>query len=283
MNHGVSVIIPSYNRMQVLRRALDSVIAQTFHPLEIIVVDDGSTDDTQSLIEQFYPRVNYLYQPNQGVSKARNKGVGHSRYDWLAFLDSDDEWLPLKIEKQMTALRQQPEHRFCHTDEIWIRDGKRVNPMSKHAKSGGFIFEDCLPLCSISPSSALIRRDLFEQTGGFDEQLPACEDYDLWLRICVANPVLFLNQPLLRKYGGHADQLSRKHWGMDRFRVKALEKILHSGTLNARQKAAVVNALLRKCEILANGARKRGQGERAAHYAAKLACYQQRPIEQACP
>ena len=122
MNHGVSVIIPSYKRRHVLRRALDSVFAQTLQPLEVIVVDDGSNDDTQSLIEQFYPRVNYLYQPNQGVSKARNKGVRHSRFDWLAFLDSDDEWLPLKLEKQMSALQQQPGYRFCHTDEIWIRE-----------------------------------------------------------------------------------------------------------------------------------------------------------------
>jgi glycosyltransferase involved in cell wall biosynthesis len=204
------------------------------------------------------------------VSKARNFGVEHSRGGWLAFLDSDDEWLPEKLERQWAALQQQPEYRLCHTEEIWIRNGKRVNPMNKHAKYGGHIFDYCLPLCAMSPSSVLIRRDLLEQTGGFDEQLPACEDYDLWLRICAKNPVLFIDQPLLKKYGGHPDQLSKKHWGMDRFRVYALEKILHSGTLDDQQRAAATATLLEKCEILANGASKRGNRERANYYATKL-------------
>ncbi len=280
MNLSVSVIIPTHDRAQVLCRALDSVLAQTVAPAEIIVVDDGSTDNTAGLVAERYPQVSYLYQPNQGVSKARNSGFEQSRGEWLAFLDSDDEWLPEKLERQMAALRQQPGFRLCHTDEVWIRNGKRVNPMNKHAKSGGFIFENCLPLCAISPSSVLIRRDLFERHEGFDEQLPACEDYDLWLRICVSDPVLFLDQQLLRKYGGHADQLSRKHWGMDRFRIKALEKVLHSGMLDARQVSAVTDTLLAKCQILANGARKRGNMERAEHYTTKLACYQHQSIGQ---
>jgi glycosyltransferase involved in cell wall biosynthesis len=283
VKQSVSVIIPSHDRAQVLCRALDSVLTQTVPAAEIIVVDDGSTDNTAALVAQRYPQVSYLYQPNQGVSKARNSGVEESRGEWLAFLDSDDEWLPEKLEKQMAALQQQPHYRLCHTDEIWIRNGKRVNPMDKHAKSGGFIFENCLPLCAISPSSVLIKRDLFEQTGGFDEQLPACEDYDLWLRICAANPVLFLEQQLLRKYGGHADQLSRKHWGMDRFRVQALEKILQSGVLDARQASAVTDTLRNKCQILAAGARKRGNMERAEHYAAKIANYRHQLMEQVDP
>ncbi|MBT8148199.1 MAG: glycosyltransferase, partial [Gammaproteobacteria bacterium] len=217
---------------------------------------------------------------NQGVSKARNYGVARSSGDWLAFLDSDDEWLPDKLQRQMTALQQQPDYQLCHTEEIWIRNGRRVNPMTKHAKAGGHIFENCLPLCAISPSSVIIKRDLFEQVGGFDEQLPACEDYDLWLRICARNPVIFLEQPLIRKYGGHADQLSRKYWGMDRFRISALEKILQSGLLDDQQLAAATDILIQKCEILANGAAKRGNRERAAYYTTKLASYRIASSEQ---
>mgnify|MGYP001818149360 CR=1 FL=1 len=273
MSYGISVIIPAYDRAHVLCRCLDSVLEQTLEPDEIIVVDDGSTDQTAKLIADRYPQITYLHQANQGVSKARNYGVARSIGDWLAFLDSDDEWLPGKLQQQMTALQQQPDYQLCHTEEIWIRNGRRVNPMNKHAKSGGHIFENCLPLCAISPSSVIIKRDLFDQVGGFDEQLPACEDYDLWLRICARNPVIFLEQPLIRKYGGHADQLSRKYWGLDRFRISALEKILQSGLLTKQQIEAATDILLQKCEILTNGAAKRGNKERAAYYSAKLASY----------
>ena len=283
MNPRISVIIPTYNRAPVLPRALDSVLAQSLVPDEIIVVDDGSTDKTASLITACYPQVTYLSQPNQGVSKARNSGVDRSQGDWLAFLDSDDEWLPDKLEKQVAALQQQPDFRICHSEEIWIRHGRRVNPMNKHAKTGGQLFDHCLPLCAISPSSVIIRRDLFEQAGGFDEQLPACEDYDLWLRICAGNPVLFVDQPLLKKYGGHTDQLSKKHWGMDRFRVLALEKILQSGLLNKKQYVAAADTLLKKCEILANGASKRGNRERADYYTTKILRYRDASLEHENP
>ena len=273
MSKRISVIIPTFNRAQVLRRALDSVLNQSLAPDEVIVVDDGSTDETAQLLSSHYPRVNYLYQPNQGVSSARNHGVQEATGNWLAFLDSDDEWLPGKLKQQMTALQQRPQYRLCHTDEIWIRNGRRVNPMHKHAKAGGHIFTNCLPICAISPSSVVMARDLFGEKGGFDEQLPACEDYDLWLRVCATEPVLFLEQPLLRKYGGHSDQLSKKHWGMDRFRIAALEKILSSGSLDAQQSDAALETLLSKCRILANGALKRGKPERAEHYQPLIARY----------
>lgn len=276
----ISVIIPAFNRAGVLPRALDSVLGQSLAPDEIIVVDDGSTDQTASLLARYYPQVTCLHQTNQGVSKARNSGVAHSQGEWLAFLDSDDEWLPNKLERQWDALQQRPDFRICHTEEIWIRNGKRVNPMNKHAKYGGHIFERCLPLCAMSPSSIMIRRDLFEKSGGFDEQLPVCEDYDLWLRICAVNPVLFIDRPLLKKYGGHPDQLSKKHWGMDRFRVLALEKIVQSGLLDDRQLVAATATLLEKCEILANGASKRGNSDRAEYYMTKLSDYRELAAER---
>lgn len=274
----VSVIIPTHNRAHTLARALDSVLQQTLPADEIIVIDDGSTDNTAALMEE-YPDVVYLRQPNAGVSHARNTGIAAARNDWLALLDSDDAWHPQKLERQVRALQPQPGYRLCHTDEIWIRNGARVNPMNKHAKRGGRIFQHCLPLCAISPSSVLLHRGLFDDTGPFDETLPACEDYDLWLRITAKYPVLYLDEPLITKYGGHADQLSRKHWGMDRFRIQALENILHRGTLNAADRRAALEMLNQKLNILLAGARKRGNHEILQCYTMKRHVYQKQ-LEQ---
>ncbi len=268
---SISVIIPTYNRATLLSRALDSVLGQTVAPMEIIVIDDGSTDRTKQLIDEHYPQVQYLYQDNTGVSAARNYGIQNAKGDWIAFLDSDDAWLPEKLEKQIRAIQAHPEYKLCHTNEIWIRRGKRVNPMKKHQKYGGHIFHHCLPLCVISPSSTLIEAGLFKEIGLFDESLPACEDYDLWLRICCRYPVLFLEEQLLIKYGGHADQLSQKHWGMDRFRVEALQNLLRDAPLDQAQRRMTVDMLVAKLNILISGAEKRGKDEAVRHYEGMLA------------
>ena len=267
---SVGVVIPAYNRAHLLGRALDSALAQTLPPRQIIVVDDGSTDGSAALLAA-YADIIVLRQENRGVSAARNFGIRHCDCDWIALLDSDDEWLPEKLEAQFEAWREQPEHRLIHCDEIWIRDGRRVNPAQRHRKRGGRIFEHCLPLCVISPSAAVIQRGLLEEAGGFNEALPACEDYDLWLRICSRDPVLYVDRPLLRKYGGHADQLSRKYWGMDRFRVQALRDLLTGGALSESDRQAALSSLREKCRILINGARKRGNREIVAEYETLLA------------
>ncbi|MEQ8314582.1 MAG: glycosyltransferase family A protein [Gammaproteobacteria bacterium] len=260
MEDSVAVIVPTFNRSAVLPRALDSVLAQTIQPEQICVVDDGSTDDTAALIARHYPQLTYLVQGNAGVSAARNLGVRNTNARWLAFLDSDDEWLPQKLEIQLQAASDHPDTRLVHCDEIWIRNGRRVNPMNKHKKSGGDIFGQCLNLCAISPSAAVLRRDLFDQMGGFDPEFPACEDYDLWLRVCARYPVTYIDTPLLKKYGGHEDQLSKKYWGLDRFRVRALAKLLDSGVLQSKPEKhrQTLTVLHEKCGILMMGARKRG-------------------------
>ena len=270
MPTSVGVVIPTFNRAHLLGRALDSVLAQTLPLRQIIVVDDGSTDSTADVVAG-YPGVSYLRQENRGVSAARNLGIRHCGCDWIALLDSDDEWLPEKLRVQFEALAENPGHRLIHSDEIWIRNGRRVNPADRHRKRGGWIFEYCLPLCVISPSAAVIERSLLIEAGGFNEQLPACEDYDLWLRICSRFPVLYVDRPLLRKYGGHDDQLSRKHWGMDRFRVQALRDLLAAGNLSESDRQAALASLREKCRILITGARKRGNSEIVTQYEALLA------------
>ena len=273
MTESIAVIISSYNRVYCLSRAIDSVLAQS-HPVEkICVIDDGSTDDTQQLLQSNYPQIHYIRQENKGVSAARNKGIRKIKSQWIAFLDSDDEWLPQKIEKQLFELTRQPMYKLIHCDEVWIRNGVRVNAMNKHKKSGGDIFESCLPLCVISPSASIIQRELLLEVGLFNESLPACEDYDLWLRICSSHPVLYVNEKLLCKYGGHEDQLSRQHWGMDRFRVDALDRIIREGVLQSDQAKAAREILINKCRILINGADKRGNQALVDKYQALLSMY----------
>jgi glycosyltransferase involved in cell wall biosynthesis len=262
----ISVIIPTYNRAHTLPRALDSVFAQNHLPIEVIVVDDGSDDGTENLIQSDYPEVIYLSQDNLGVSQARNRGIKQAQGEWLALLDSDDAWLAEKLQVQLQRLERSPNLRLSHTDEIWIRNGTRVNPMRKHAKHGGYIFDYCLPICAISPSAALLHRSIFDEFGLFDPDLPACEDYDLWLRICAQEAVDFVETPLVIKYGGHPDQLSRQHWGMDRFRVYALQKLLESKTLSHTHHCAAIKTLVSKCRILSQGAVKRHHLERAQYF-----------------
>ena len=254
----ISVIVPTYNRVHQLPRALDSILCQSCSPKEIIVVDDGSTDETSALMTSEYPEIVFIQQQNTGVSSARNVGIKRASGDWIAFLDSDDEWLPEKLEIQMKALYENPGKKICHTNEIWIRNGKRVNPKKKHEKFGGWIFQKCLPLCCISPSSVIIHKSIFKEIGLFDYSLPVCEDYDLWLRITARNPVLYIEEPFLIKYGGHEDQLSKKYWGMDRFRIKSLEKIISSRVLSDLDENAAKKMLMEKIYIFIQGAQKRG-------------------------
>jgi glycosyltransferase involved in cell wall biosynthesis len=193
----VSVIIPTYNRAAMVREAIESVLAQSYADRELIVVDDGSTDGTEAGIASLIPQLTYIYQEHRGVSAARNRGASLARGEYLAFLDSDDLWLRDKLGRQMQFMESHPEALICYTDEIWIRRGVRVNPMKKHKKHSGMIFSHCLPLCIISPSSALFARGLLEETGMFDETLAVCEDYDLWLRIAARYPVYLVDAPLI--------------------------------------------------------------------------------------
>ncbi len=257
----VAAVIPTFNRRHTLGRAIDSVLAQTAAVEEIIVVDDGSTDGTASYLRSNYPDVQLVEQDNRGVSAARNAGIRATSCEWIALLDSDDSWLPKKIASIEQAQTEQPGYSLYHSDEIWIRNGARVNAMLKHQKSGGWIFPNCLPLCVISPSAAVIKRQTLIDEGLFDESLPACEDYDMWLKICHHQPVGFVEQPLITKYGGHDDQLSRAFIAMDRFRILALDRLLDKRELSADDQALTLQTLHNKLKVLLQGAHKHGNLE----------------------
>lgn len=262
----LSIIIPNFNRRLTIGRAIYSVLKQCYlsgrNDWELIVVDDGSSDGSADFIRETFETVKVIEQENSGVSAARNTGLNHASGKWIALLDSDDEWLPHKLSAQFLLLEQSG-LKVCHTEENWIRNGVRVNQMNKHQKVGGWIFQRCLPLCAMSPSSIMIHRGVFDDVGLFDTTLPACEDYDLWLRIASQYEVAYVDQACINKYGGHEDQLSRQYWGMDRFRVIALEKLLSDSSqiLDDIDRDAATNMLLRKLGILQKGAIKHENSE----------------------
>ena len=267
----ISVIIPTYNRCDLLKRAINSVIKQTITPKEIIIVDNGSTDQTYQMVSSLFPEINYFIEKKRGVSAARNKGILESKSKWIAFLDSDDTWKPTKLEKQMEySVFNQDKYRIIHTDETWYRNKKFLNQLKKHKKSGGNIFKNSLQLCCISPSSVVLKKQIFEEYGLFDENLEVCEDYDMWIRITAKEEVGFLDSPLVLKYGGHSDQLSKKFWGMDRFRIKSLEKNLKNEHFSKSQKINVLDTLIEKLTIVSGGALKRGNKEIFKKYNDKL-------------
>lgn len=262
----VTVIIPTYNRAAFLKEAIDSVLDQDFNDFELIVVDDGSTDLTAHLLLSYRQSIRVVQTDRMGVSTARNAGISVAKGEYIAFLDSDDLYNRKKLSAQISFMEAHPAVKICYTDEIWIRKGVRVNPKKRHAKYSGWIFEKCLPLCIISPSSVLMVRGLLDEVGLFDETMPVCEDYDLWLRIAVRYPVHFIDRKLIIKRGGHDDQLSSTVWGKDRYRIAALVKILSSPYLTPSEMKAVFGTIREKCRIVATGCKKRGKEQEQRYY-----------------
>lgn len=255
----IDIIIPTFNRSTTLDRAIQSVLHQEFKEYTLWVVDDGSTDDTPLLLKKwqsFFPtgQMKIISLPNnKGVSSARNLGIKAGQAPWVAFLDSDDEWKKEKLLQQVKWSKKHPQYPLIHTEEIWIRNGKRVNPKKKHKKRGGRIFTHSLPLCCISPSSVIVQRDFLHKVGWFREDFPVCEDYELWLRITSQTEVGFINTLLIIKYGGHSDQLSKKYKAMDEWRVRALREHLSNSSLTKEEKQQLTHVLIQKCEILLKG------------------------------
>lgn len=256
----VSVIIPTFNRAHTILRALDSVFESTFKDFEVIVVDDGSTDETKELLQNYPRPIGLISCENSGVSTARNLGAQAATSKWLAFLDSDDEWLPQKLQKQLDFVSDHPQYKLLHSDEVWIRNGVRVNPKKRHQKWGGEVFLKCVEQCFISPSTCLIDREFFHQLGGFDESFVVCEDYDLWLRASLCHPIGHINEPLIKKYGGHEDQLSTRYFAMDLWRLRALDRLVPKVS-KEEHKRGVMQFVIRQGSILLTGFQKHNNTE----------------------
>ena len=263
----VSVIIPTYNRAWTLKDAVDSVLLQDYPNIELIIIDDGSEDNTQELLTAYKNEITVLCQENKGVSAARNKGIIQSRGRFIALLDSDDAWDKRKISCQMEFFKDHPEALICQTQEIWIRNGKKVNPKVKHKKPSGMIFEPSLDLCLVSPSAVMMKRQLFDMKGYFNENFLVCEDYDLWLRVSSTLPVFLIDKPYTIKRGGHKDQLSNFH-SQDKFRIRSLSALMESGILTQEQTEKAKKVLKKKCTIYGNGCIKRGKKEEGESYLA---------------
>ncbi len=277
----ISIIIPTRNRKTLITAAIDSVLQQTLQNFELIVVDDGSTDATQEVLRAYGNHLTCLRIDPAGPSAARNCGIAAAQADLIAFLDSDDRWMPRKLERQLAHYSSNTNVMVSQTREVWIRNGVRVNARAKHRMHSGWIYERCLPLCIVSPSSVMIHRKVFDHVGLFDESMLACEDYDLWLRIAPHYPIHLIDEELIIKYGGHADQQSRCIPALDRLRIKAICKSLDSEDLNNTQRTAAVAELQHKCQIYAAGCRKRGKDSEARDYEATASRYtQQQPDDE---
>ena len=261
----VSVVIPTYNRREMVTEAVKSVLAQRDASIELIVVDDGSTDGTVEQLSEF-DEIKLIRTDRRGPAGARNRGVAVADAPLIAFLDSDDLWMPDKLHRQLSFMRAHPELALSQTEEIWIRNGRRVNPGLRHRKRSGDIFVESLRTCLVSPSAVIMKTDLFRRLGGFDEDLEAAEDYDLWLRISIDHQIGLLDQPLVSRHAGHCDQLSSTVPAIDRFRILTLTKLLANPRLVDQRRAAVVEVLAEKCHIYAKGLRRRDRVEAADLY-----------------
>ncbi len=264
---NISVVIPTYNRYALLKRAIASVYAQTYLPKEVIVVDDGS-DDATSEIQKDFPNIIYIYQENSGVSSARNCGILAAKHEWITFLDSDDSWLEDKLQEQVDFHQKSGEILMSYSDEIWIRHHQEIKIPKKFKKIGKDVFLENLAYCNIAPSSACLHKSLFERYGLFDTSLEVCEDYDLWLRIASREKIALIDKKLIKKYAGHENQLSFKHWGMDRFRVKTLEKILIDAS--PLRKRDIQEVLIKKYKLLSKGALKYDKKQENAFYQKRI-------------
>lgn len=281
----VSVVIPTFNRSSLLKRAVDSVFNQTVQCSELIIVDDGSTDDTAEILKDLSSSAKKMCrvysQDNSGPAAARNYGVRQAMYPYIAFLDSDDHWQRRKLERQYQYLAANPACRISHTREKWLRRGQYLNQKKKHIPGNGDIFAQCLRLCAVGMSTVMMKRELFDQVGFFDESLRCCEDYDLWLRISCRSPFLLVDKPLTVKEGGREDQVSSQYaLGMDRMRIYSLRKLLDSGVLDCRMHLMALQELKKKITIFGNGCLKHNKTELGRSFFDLIAVYEEKAMKK---
>lgn len=227
----VSVIIPTYNGSRFIVQAVDSVLAQTYQPIELIVVDDGSTDNTASVLAPYRSRIHYVYQSNQGLSTARNRGIRASTGEYVAFLDSDDVWLPDKISQQVKCLAVNLGIGLVHTDVFYWDQvtGSRAQRNNGRMEYVGNCYARLFSANRITVSSVLVRRECLRHVGGFDDQIrrPSTQDYDLWIRLARYYSFAFIHQPLIL-YRLHTTNASQNQLMMREDELYVVEKALGS-------------------------------------------------------
>ena len=257
---SVSVVIPTHDRASLLARAIDSALAQedVASEVEVIVVDDGSTDGTREVLEGYGDAIRWARQGNAGPAAARNRGVAMARGDWIAFLDSDDEWVPHKLARQLPLTLGG--HGLVYSDRVDL--GALSSWRGLHSQRVKFwegdVFEPLLMGNFITLSSVLMQRSWFERLGGFDETLWGTEDWDLWLKFAERAPVALCREPLTR-YHRHAGALSNDPARMRQQHMRVLDRALASPRGRALSDAARRRALSRGWEASASWARRAGR------------------------
>jgi len=270
----VSVIIPVFNRYPLLQEAAASVLAQSHLDFELVIVDDGSEDETAELTggtDGFFRdvRVKIIHVKHSGMpGLVRNIGAGAAQGSYLAFLDSDDLWEQDKLKLQAAFFQDNPDLRICHTRERWIRKGKEISQAGQKHRREGMIFQDALEKCIIGPSTVMMERSLFQETRGFREDLEIAEDYEYWLRITPFHEIGYIDLPLIEKRAGHGGQLSEKYGHIEYFRIQGLKDLVDRNYFPEEQQTSARQELARKCGIYAAGCEKRGKKEDAAEYSA---------------
>lgn len=278
-NNSISVIIPTFNRYEFTKKAIKSVKKQTRQAVEIIVVDDGSTDNTHLLKND--RDIIYLPIPHNGnPGFVRNRGVEAASGRYIAFLDSDDLWEKNKLELQLAFMAENPALRISHTRELWLRNNKTISQKTqKHVRQGD-MFEDALKKCTIGPSTVLLEKSLYTETGGFREDLEIAEDYEYWLRITAANQVGYIDTPLTRKIAGHDGQLSEKYGHIEYFRIMGLKDLVDSAAFPEQKQQTALKALAEKCRIYALGCYKREKADEGDRFVSWYLDYQKEYINR---
>jgi len=238
----VSVIIPTYNSAQYVTDAVNSVLNQSFGDLEVLVIDDGSTDDTETVMSHYTAPVRYIRQQNGGVAVARNRGISESRGRYVAFLDADDTWLPDKLERQIAALRAHPDDRVCYTAFTLVTSD--LSPLGiVRSKRQGRALEDLLLRGNVVGSicTVLCERSLFEKTGGFDPALSQCADWEMWVRLAALTEFHYLDNATVT-YRQHGSNMSRNAPLLEQDSLRVLEKGFAmpevTNSLRAKRRAA---------------------------------------------
>lgn len=230
-NPRVSIIIPTYNRAHMIVECLDSVLNQTYRHFEVIVVDDGSTDNTEAVLKPYFDRIKYIKQENHGNAAARNTGIREAKGEIIAFNDSDDLWLPDKLEKQVRYLDEHPDVDMVCGNGVFFGDqkieGKKVIPDKRAVplERDGITLRAIFMKSSIRTPTIVARRHVIEATGGFDPDFKVCVDLDFAFRVLMKFKVAFINQPLFR-LRRHTEHIGGDSERRTLFNIKAIEKLL---------------------------------------------------------